>query len=39
MFADPSIDNDCDGGGPGICWNALLVYGMLKLGELLGGSE
>lgn len=39
MFADPSIGNDCDGGGPGICRNGLLVSGMLKLGELLGGSE
>lgn len=39
MITDPLIDNDCYGGGPGICWNGLLVYGMLKLDELLGGRE
>lgn len=39
MIADPSNDGDCDGGGPGVCWNGLLVCGKLKLDELLVGNE
>lgn len=39
MIADPSNDGDCNGRGPGVCWNRLLVCGMLKLDELLGGNK